>query len=119
MPKNQIHCAISKQRTGKTYRELHKWIDFNSETTGVNHRNKNHFYSEELRKEIYSKFGGHEAVSEWLFHIALDNLDTSVGNDWMRGLTDSNFHKFGFCDNGFIHYEEDTLSDEDFEDEFD
>jgi len=118
MPIGKVHRAISKKRTGKSYEKLHRWIDDNKDTRGVNHRNKNHYYTEELRQYVFSNFGGHEAVSEWLFHIALDNLDTSVTNDWMRKVSDSNFHKFGFQDDGFIHYEEDELDDSDFEDEF-
>ncbi len=73
MPSNNVHCAISKKRTGKTYKELHQWIDNNIDDRSVNHRSKNHYYSEELREFVYVNFGGNEAVSEWLFHIALDN----------------------------------------------
>lgn len=118
MPKGKIHQAISNQRTGKTYKELHSWIDENKEDIGVNHRNKNHYYTEELREFISKKFGGPEAVSEWLFHIALDNLDTSVSNDWIHNLTRNNFHSFGFCEDGFIYYLEDELDKEELEEEF-
>jgi hypothetical protein len=27
MPNRNTHCAISKQRTGFSFEELHKWID--------------------------------------------------------------------------------------------
>lgn len=118
MPSNQVHCAISKKRTGKTYKELHQWIDNNTDDKSVSHRSKNHFYSNELREEVFRRFGGAEAVSEWLFHIALDNLDTSVTNDWNYLKVNNNFHKFGFEPDGFIHYEEDELDDEEMEDEF-
>ena len=118
MPKNEVHCAISKKRTGKDYKSLHQWIDNNLDDKSVNHRSKNHYYSEELSELIYNKFGGDEAVSEWLFHLALDNLDTSVMNDWNYLKVDSNFHKFGFESNGFIYYEEDELDDEEMEEEF-
>jgi len=118
MPSNRVHCAISKKRTGKNYKELHQWIDDNKEDRSVNHRSKNHYYSEELRKFVYTNFGGNEAVSEWLFHIALDNLDTSIINDWNHLKIKNNFHKFGFEPDGFIHYEEDELDDDKMEDEF-
>lgn len=118
MPHNKVHCAISKKRTGNTYKDLHQWIDDNKDDKSVNHRSKNHYYSEELRNFIYSKFGGNEAVSEWLFHIALDNLDTSVINDWNYLKIKNNFHKFGFEPDGFIHYEEEELDDSEMEDEF-
>ncbi len=118
MPHNKVHCAISKKRTGKTYKVLHQWIDDNKDDRSVNHRSKNHYYSEELRNFIYSKFGGNEAVSEWLFHIALDNLDTSVINDWNYLKIKNNFHKFGFEPDGFIHYGEEELEESEMEDEF-
>ena len=118
MPYNKVHCAISKQRTGKSYYKLHKWIDNNKEERGVNHRSKNHFYTKEIRQDVFDRFGGDEAVSEWLFHIALDNLDTSVTNDWKNNVADSNVHIFGFNVNGYIYYEEKELSDEDLEDTF-
>jgi len=118
MPKNSVHCAISKKRTDNTYQELHRWIDDNKEDRGVNHRSKNHYYSEELRQFIYDKFGGNEAVSEWLFHIALDNLDTSVNNDWNHADVDRNFFKLGFEPDGFIHYEDAELEDDEMEEEF-
>ena len=115
MPSNKVHCAISNKRTGEDYKELHQWIDENSDDQSVNHRSKNHYYCEELRKLVYDKFGGDEAVSEWLFHIALDNLDTSVTNDWKNGVSNNNFHSFGFEPDGFIHYEEEELSDSEME----
>ena len=118
MPKGKIHQAISKRRTGKTYTKLHRWIDDNKDDSGVNHRSKNHFYTEDLRKYIYINFGGHEAVSEWLFHLALDNLDTSITNDWMHKISDNNFHRFGFKGNGFIFYDEEDLNEDELKDEF-
>ena len=118
MPHNNVHCAISKKRTGNTYKKLHQWIDDNKDDRSVNHRSKNHYYSEELRKFVHTQFGGDEAVSEWLFHIALDNLDTSVINDWNYLKIKNNFHKFGFEPDGFIHYEEEELDDSEMEEEF-
>lgn len=118
MPKNEVHCAISKKRTRKTYQELHRWIDDNKENRGVDHRNKKHVYSEELRDFIFNRYGGSEAVGEWLFHIALDYLDTSTTNEWDYKEEDINFYKFGFEPDGFIHYEEGKLTDYEIEKEF-
>jgi len=127
MPKWKIHFVLSRKRTkGNSYEKLHKWIDKNYEVDkDVNHRNNGrHIYTEENRKFIYLNFGGDEAVSEWLFHIAIDNLNTSVINDWKTGISLSNFHKFGFGDknpdnnNGFIYYAEDELNEEEIEEEF-
>ncbi len=36
----------------------------------------------------------------------------------MRKVSDNNFYKFGFQDDGFIHYEEYELNGDDFENEF-
>jgi hypothetical protein len=118
MPKNQVHCAISKKRTGKDYKELHEWIDEGHNERGVDHRAKRHYYTAELRKEVENRFGGKEAVSEWLFHIALDNLDTYIINEWGYVGNGYNFFKFGFEENGFIHVEEEDIDENDMDEEF-
>ena len=118
MPNWKTHFAISKRRTGDSYFKLHKWIDDNKDESGVNHRNKKHAYTEEDREFVESNFDGAEAVSEWLFHIALDNLDTSVTNDWMHKISNSNLHMFGFQGNGYIFYEEDEVGDDELVKEF-
>ena len=97
---------------------MHKWIDDNKDDKSVDHRSAKHFYSKELKKEISENFGGPEAVSEWLFHIALDNLDTSITNDWNWLKNDRNFFEFGFEESGFIHYEEGKLSKSELRNEF-
>ena len=108
MPSLRIHCAISKKRTGKTYEELHRWID---EKKGINHRNHNHFFTLKLRNYVFENFGGKEAISEWLFHIALDNLDTYMNNEWNHIGNKFNQIKFGFEENGFIHCDEFLVDD--------
>jgi len=119
MPNWKTHFALSEKRTKKFYEELHKWIDENSEDDlSVNHRNNGrHVYTEKNRKFVFDNFGGNEAVSEWLFHIAIDNLDTFVTNDWINKVSDNNFHVFGFKDNGFIFYNEDFLYEEELEEQ--
>ena len=118
MPKNEVHCALSMKRTGKSYKQLHKWIDDNKENRGVDHRNKKHSYSKDLRDFIFKKYGGSEAVGEWLFHIALDYLDTCTINEWNHKKEDINFYRFGFKCNGFIFYDEDNLGDEELKEKF-
>ena len=76
MPSVAEHCAISKKRTGKDYKELHEWIDEPKNYLGVNHRIERHADTEIYRKFITEKFGD-KAVIEWLFHIAIDNLQTA------------------------------------------
>jgi hypothetical protein len=76
MPNLQIHCDISKRRTGQTYEELHKWMDEATEYLGANHRLERHFFTSEYKEFISRKWGA-KAVVEWLFHIAIDNLETA------------------------------------------
>ncbi|MCX6768619.1 MAG: hypothetical protein NTY83_02140 [Candidatus Micrarchaeota archaeon] len=111
MPKLKVHYAISKERTGKSYEKLHNWIDDNKDDCGVNHRSKNHAYIEETRDCVYKNFGGGEAVSEWLFHIVLDSLDTYHKNQRDFTRDDRNFMKFGFAKNGFIFFEDAFIDD--------
>ena len=55
---------------------LHKWIDEPREYLQYNHRIERHSYHENYRDFIKGKWGD-KAVVEWLFHIALDNLETA------------------------------------------
>ena len=83
MPSLRVHCAISKQRTGFEFAELHRWIDEGARTMGVSHRRKRHYFNVEdqrIIKDYWKKMGNdraEKAVVEWLFHIALDNLETA------------------------------------------
>jgi len=77
MPNKEVHKAISKHRTKEEFEELHKWMDEATEYLGVNHRLERHFYTEEY-KNFIEKTWGKKAVVEWLFHIALDNLETAT-----------------------------------------
>ena len=101
MPSCWKHCAMSKKRTGKNYKALHEWVDSKK---GVNHRVVKHFFTIKLKNYVSKNFGGPEAVSEWLFHIAMDNLDTYITNQWNHDGSEINFCKFGFEDNNYIHY---------------
>ncbi len=108
MPSVKIHCAISKKRTDKKYKELHEWIDDNMEHKSVNHRTKNHHYTTKLKNYVSKTFGGAEAVSEWLFHIALDNLSTCFKNDSKYLNNERNFYKIGFKGR-YVYYDEKCL----------
>jgi hypothetical protein len=121
MPSLEHHCDISIKRTDKDYRDLHKWVDENSTERGVNHRTERHSYTTELKDIVSRRFGGAEAVSEWLFHIALDNLDTSVLNDYKYKHFGNrrNFFKFGFAPHDWIYYDEDDLDEGQMIEEFD
>ncbi len=76
MPNLKIHCEISKRRTGDTYEELHRWMDEATEYLGHNHRLERHFFTSEYKDFITKKWGP-KAVVEWLFHIAIDNIETA------------------------------------------
>lgn len=77
MPELKVHCEISKERTkGEAYQELHKWMDEASKYIGHDHRLERHFYTQEYKDYITKRWGA-KAVVEWLFHIAIDNLETA------------------------------------------
>lgn len=86
MPNIQAHCAISKQRTGCSFKELHEWIDNppQAKLLGADHRIERHAYNKsdmEYIKRYWDQRKGHgwgdKAVIEWLFHIAIDNISTA------------------------------------------
>ena len=84
MPNLGAHCAISKQRTGVAFEELHRWIDSPAEELGSDHRIIRHAYTRDdankIRRYWDRKKGsgwGDKAVIEWLFHIAIDNIHTA------------------------------------------
>ncbi|MFH0712026.1 MAG: hypothetical protein V1889_02860 [archaeon] len=77
MPDVNTHCKISKDRTNKEFRELHEWIDEPQKFFGINHRLERHSLNDIYKKYIEENFGGKRAVIEWLFHIAIDNLETA------------------------------------------
>ncbi len=82
--KLKTHCAMSVDRTGFDFNSLHQWIDKSQKQKGVNHRNQRHHFNikdkETIKKFWDKKKGkgwGEKALQEWLFHIALDNLNTA------------------------------------------
>jgi|SRR3989344_1467355 len=120
MPSLKFHCAISRERTGNTYRELHEWIDAPQREMGVNHRTERHSFNLKEKNYIENRWG-EKAVVEWLFHIAIDNLETAFksANKAYRGNNAYNFFKFGLSnDSKFIHFDFDRLDDDELEDEF-
>ena len=85
MPNLIAHCAISKQRTGFNFKELHQWIDNPPEVKylGSDHRMERHAYTKDDMKTIKDYWNGRKgpgwgekAIIEWLFHIAIDNIST-------------------------------------------
>ena len=76
MPDLKTHCEISVSRTGQTFEPLHKWMDEATKFLKYNHRLERHFFTQEYA-EFIEKEWGKKAIVEWLFHIAVDNLETA------------------------------------------
>ena len=120
MPSLKVHCAISRERTGNTFKELHEWIDAPSKELGVNHRTERHSFNLKEKNYIESRWG-EKAVVEWLFHIAIDNLETAFkeANKAYRSNNAYNFFKFGMIHHSkFIFFDFDRLDENELKDEF-
>ena len=77
MPDVETHCQISKKRTkGDEFRELHEWIDEPQKHFGVNHRLERHTLNDIYLKYVEDNWNK-KGVIEWLFHIAIDNMETA------------------------------------------
>ena len=112
MPSVKVHCAISEKRTGCAFGKLHEWIDEDADELGVDHRKKRHYFNRKDQRQIKdywdAKKGegwGEKAVVEWLFHIALDNLETAYklslnGNSY--GSNTYNYIELLLNPNGYI-----------------
>ena len=120
MPNLKTHCAISKKRTNYDFADLHKWIDEPKKKLGFDHRQERHYFNERDMKYIKNYWDkrkkglGEKAIIEWLFHIAIDNLDTAFrlsSKDFSYGEKTFNFMEFGIQKSGFIHCNFDHLPD--------
>ncbi len=128
MPSNKIHCALSKKRTGFNFKELHQWIDKDEKKLGIDHRLNRHAFNKEesniIKKYWEKKKGkgwGEKAVVEWLFHIAIDNLETAFkeANKAYRKNHVYNYFKFGLIpDSKYIFWHFGRFSEEKLEKEF-
>lgn len=120
MPNFKTHCAISKKRTGFDFADLHRWIDEPKNKLGCNHRQERHYFNQddmkmikkywEQRKQGY----GEKAIIEWLFHIAIDNLDTAFrlsSKQFSYGNKAYNFMEFGIQKSGYIHCDFEYIPD--------
>ncbi len=111
MPKLSTHCAISKDRTGYSFEELHEWIDSPAAELGYEHRVVRHSYNSAEEKQIIKfwdrKKGrgwGEKAVVEWLFHIAIDNMSTAFKKSYKAyGKKAYNYFEFGLSSTNYIY----------------
>lgn len=128
MPSLRVHCAVSKDRTGFNFEELHKWIDAPAKDLGVNHRVERHADNSSDRakiKEFWDREKGEgwgdKAIIEWLFHISIDNLETAFkqANKTYRKDNVYNLFRFGFIPHSkFIFFDFENLNEEEMEEEF-
>ena len=70
MPSNEIHCAQSRKKYGKSFSDLHKWMDEPSKILGSNHRIIRHDIKK-TPKEARELFGP-LADQACIDHIMLD-----------------------------------------------
>ena len=95
MPRLKQHIANSRERTGQTFEELHKWIDEPQEYLEVDHRAERHstFYIPAVRKKF-----GDDAVKEFLLHIAEDYQETA--DKWNRKCKECGeltYNSYDYC----------------------
>jgi hypothetical protein len=67
MPSVPKHIEISKERTGKSYQEVHEWID------DPDHKNERHDITRVLDfSRMFREKYGEEAAREYVQHLADD-----------------------------------------------
>lgn len=74
MPNHEEHCEDSLRRYGKTFSELHTWMDEPSTILGPNHRKYRH--DPNTTPLEAKKIFGENADHVCLDHIRLDELDS-------------------------------------------
>jgi len=117
MPSLNKHCAISAERTGYPYTELHKWMDERRAELGEDHRIHRHVLRTDDLDYVRKRFGGNKAVVEWLFHSAIDSLETAYKiSKRVYGDLSYNFMMIGFAKSGFVHVAFRALEDRSLED---
>jgi len=122
VPSMRKHCAISRKRTGYGFGKLHERIDKDAKNTGVDHRKERHYFNLEDQKAIKDywderkgKGWGEKAIVEWLFHIALDNLETAYKlslKEGSYGRNPYNCIEVVFKPNGYIDCNFKRLADD-------
>ena len=126
MPDLDTHCRLSRYRMHYNFERLHEWIDGKQDAMGLNHRLSRHAYNKEDEQFIKAYWDkekgdgwGEKAVIEWLFHLAIDNLDTAFKKAKSRYKEKAfNFFAFGIGENGYIYDSFDRKTDKDLEELF-
>ena len=91
MPSIEKHAEISKKRTGKSYREIHEWID-DPPNKDARHDITRIPDTFQMFKEKY----GEEAAREYVQHLA-DDLNGKFNHliEDVQDLIDKNLAYFG------------------------
>ena len=84
MPSHAKHCEISLKLYGKTFSELHKWMDFPSIVYGINHRIFRHdpFRTPAEAMKLFGTLAYHACLD----HIILDILSTNKGEKFAEDM---------------------------------
>jgi hypothetical protein len=91
MPSIEKHAAISKERTGKTYQEIHEWID------DPQHKKERHDITRVLEfSRMFQEKNGQEAAREYVQHL-VDDLNGKLNHlvEDIRALADQILVYFG------------------------
>jgi hypothetical protein len=91
MPSIEKHAAISKERTGKTYQEIHEWID------DPQHKKERHDITRVLEfSRMFQEKNGPEAAREYVQHL-VDDLNGKLNHlvEDIRALADQILVYFG------------------------
>jgi len=91
MPSVTKHIEISKERTGKSYQEVHEWID------DPDHKNERHDITRVLEfSRMFREKYGEEAAHEYVQHLA-DDLNGKFNHlvEDVQVLVDKTLSYFG------------------------
>jgi len=91
MPSIEKHVEVSMQRTSKTYREVHEWID------EPQHKNERHDITRVLEfSRMFEEKYGEEAAREYVQHLA-DDLNGKFNHlvEDVQALVDKTLVYFG------------------------
>jgi hypothetical protein len=74
LPNNKEHCEDSLRRYGKTFEELHRWMDEPSAIMGASHRKYRHdpYTTPQEAKKLFGENADHACLD----HIRLDELES-------------------------------------------
>jgi hypothetical protein len=84
LPNHDEHCAQSLKRYGRSFSELHTWMDEPCAILGSNHRKYRHdpFVTPSEAKALFGDFADHACLD----HIRLDELESRKSCDEIKRL---------------------------------